>query len=319
MSSPIFFSPNSSYQKIFFTPEESKNLSKLRIIQKNLVHFQNFPDFLLNKDILSSKEYFGKFGKILKIVVVSKEDEITKKKTNSAYITYSSNKEAALAILSVDSTNIENYFVRAFFGTSKYCIHFLNNTECINKEKCMFIHSVQNENDYLGVNSKFRYSDHIKLAKKILKGSNINKIDFNVNNNNFCTQNNNNDNLFDTIIQLKRNNSNSTKSNSLYSNSLNSSFDSGINLKKNKYNFTVFKSKDQSRFSNNINVESKNDEVCDDMKNLIDQILLRYSFFKQFDFYFNFYDCQIYLCQKLYNKTNNKDIYDIYNNCMKKF
>ena len=79
MSSPIFFSPNSSYQKIFFTPEESKNLSKLRIIQKNLVHFQNFPDFLLNKDILSSKEYFGKFGKILKIVVVSKEDEITKK------------------------------------------------------------------------------------------------------------------------------------------------------------------------------------------------------------------------------------------------
>ena len=103
MSSPIFFSPNSSYQKIFFTPEESKNLSKLRIIQKNLVHFQNFPDFLLNKDILSSKEYFGKFGKILKIVVVSKEDEISKKKQNSAYITFSNNKEAALAILNFDS------------------------------------------------------------------------------------------------------------------------------------------------------------------------------------------------------------------------
>ena len=224
-----------------------------------------------------------------------------------------------MAILSVDSTNIENNFVRAFFGTSKYCIHFLNNTECINKEKCMFIHSVQNENDYLGVNSKFRYSDHIKLAKKILKGSNINKIDFNVNNNNFCTQNNNNDNLFDNIIQLKRNNSNSTKSNSLYSNSLNSSFDSGINLKKNKYNFTLFKSKDQSRFFNNINVESKNDEVCDDMKNLIDQILLRFSFFKQFDLYLDFNYCQMYLCNKIYNKTNNKDIYDVYNNSLKKF
>ncbi len=315
----IQYFQQSMIPKIYYIKEDIEKLSKLRIIQKNLVHFQGFPDNLANPEVLSRKEYFGQFGTIIKIMISSKEDEITKKKTNSAYITYSSNKEAALAILSVDSTNIENNFVRAFFGTSKYCIHFLNNTECINKEKCMFIHSLQNENDYLGVNSKFRYSDHIKLAKKILKGSNINKIDFNVNNNNFCTQNNNNDNLFDTIIQLKRNNSNSTKSNSLYSNSLNSSFDSGINLKKNKYNFTVFKSKDQSRFSNNINVESKNDEVCDDMKNLIDQILLRFSFFKQFDFYFNFYDCQIYLCQKLYNKTNNKDIYDVYNNSLKKF
>ena len=315
----IQYFQQSMIPKIYYIKEDIEKLSKLRIIQKNLVHFQGFPDNLANPEVLSRKEYFGQFGTIIKIMISSKEDEITKKKTNSAYITYSSNKEAALAILSVDSTNIENNFVRAFFGTSKYCIHFLNNTECINKEKCMFIHSVQNENDYLGVNSKFRYSDHIKLAKKILKGSNINKIDFNVNNNNFCTQNNNNDNLFDNIIQLKRNNSNSTKSNSLYSNSLNSSFDSGINLKKNKYNFTLFKSKDQSRFFNNINVESKNDEVCDDMKNLIDQILLRYSFFKQFDFYFNFYDCQIYLCQKLYNKTNNKDIYDVYNNSLKKF
>ena len=315
----IQYFQQSMIPKIYYIKEDIEKLSKLRIIQKNLVHFQGFPDNLANPEVLSRKEYFGQFGTIIKIMISSKEDEITKKKTNSAYITYSSNKEAALAILSVDSTYIENNFVRAFFGTSKYCIHFLNNTECINKEKCMFIHSVQNENDYLGVNSKFRYSDHIKLAKKILKGSNINKIDFNVNNNKFCTQNNNNDNLFDTIIQLKRNNSNSTKSNSLYSNSLNSSFDSGINLKKNKYNFTLFKSKDQSRFFNTINVESKNDEVCDDMKNLIDQILLRYSFFKQFDFYFNFYDCQIYLCQKLYNKTNNKDIYDVYNNSLKKF
>ena len=315
----IQYFQQSMIPKIYYIKEDIEKLSKLRIIQKNLVHFQGFPDNLANPEVLSRKEYFGQFGTIIKIMISSKEDEITKKKTNSAYITYSSNKEAALAILSVDSTNIENNFVRAFFGTSKYCIHFLNNTECINKEKCMFIHSVQNENDYLGVNSKFRYSDHIKLAKRILKGSNINKIDFNVNNNNFCTQNNNNDNLFDNIIQLKRNNSNSTKSNSLYSNSLNSSFDSGINLKKNKYNFTLFKSKDQSRFFNNINVESKNDEVCDDMKNLIDQILLRFSFFKQFDFYFNFYDCQMYLCQKLYNKTNNKDIYDVYNNSLKKF
>ena len=164
----IQYFQQSMIPKIYYIKEDIEKLSKLRIIQKNLVHFQGFPDNLANPEVLSRKEYFGQFGTIIKIMISSKEDEITKKKTNSAYITYSSNKEAALAILSVDSTNIENNFVRAFFGTSKYCIHFLNNTECINKEKCMFIHSVQNENDYLGVNSKFRYSDHIKLAKKIM-------------------------------------------------------------------------------------------------------------------------------------------------------
>ena len=303
---------------ICYSQEDIEKLSKIRIIQKNLVHFQGFPDNISNPEILSKKEYFGQFGTIIKIMISSKEDKITKKKNNSAYITYSSNKEAALAILSVDSTYIENNFVRAFFGTSKYCIHFLNNSECINKENCMFIHSLQNEKDYLGVNSKFRYSDHIKLAKKIVKGTNINKVNFNVNNNNFCiNNNNNNDCIIDNIIQLKRKNSNSTKSNSFCSNSLNSSFDSGINLKKNKNFNSLFQSKVQSRFFNNINSESKNDEIYDDLKNLIDQILLRFSFFKPFDLYLNFNDCQIDLCKKIFKKTNNKDIENVYNNILK--
>ena len=79
MSFPIFFSENPQLKNKYFTEEESKKLSKLRIIQKNLVHFQNFPDFLLNKELLSSKEYFGKYGKILKIMLVKKEDKIIKK------------------------------------------------------------------------------------------------------------------------------------------------------------------------------------------------------------------------------------------------
>ena len=55
MSFPIFFSENPQLKNKYFTEEEPKKLSKLRIIQKNLVHFQNFPDFLLNKELLSSK------------------------------------------------------------------------------------------------------------------------------------------------------------------------------------------------------------------------------------------------------------------------
>lgn len=264
---------NINNQKCYFTEEDREQLSKLRIIQKNLVHFQGFPDYLLNSELLQMNEYFGQFGIIKKIVVSTKEEELTKKRSNSAYITFSNNKEAALAILSIDSTNINGNFVRAFFGTSKYCMHFLNNMECINKEKCMFIHNLANENDYLGINSKFRYSDHIKLAKKILK-------DFNTNLNNnknpfnfipYFLNSNNSDNSFDKLILPKRKNSNSSRS-SLGSSTLNSSFGSRNSLKKNVNNnnnnvnnYQLFKSKDQSRFFNdNFNYKFDNEDISDE-------------------------------------------------------
>ena len=302
MSSPIFFSPNSSYQKIFFTPEESKNLSKLRIIQKNLVHFQNFPDFLLNKDILSSKEYFGKFGKILKILVVSKEDEITKKKQNSAYITFSNNKEAALAILNFDSILIGENLVRAFFGTSKYCIHFLNNLECYNKEKCMFVHQLANENDYLGVNSKFRYSEHIKLAKKIVKDNNFNNND------------KSNINVNDQIIIPKRKTSNSSQNSNLSNNTLDTSAGSGIINNKCYDNLSLFKSKNQSRFFNNNISNIVNNDISDNLKNLIDQILFRYGFFNKFNYYFKLNELENNFCQNIYKQTKDDNIKFVFDN-----
>ena len=299
-------------QKCYFTEEDREQLSKLRIIQKNLVHFQGFPDYLLNSELLQMNEYFGQFGIIKKIVVSTKEEELTKKRSNSAYITFSNNKEAALAILSIDSTNINGNFVRAFFGTSKYCMHFLNNMECINKEKCMFIHNLANENDYLGINSKFRYSDHIKLAKKILK-------DFNTNLNNnknpfnfipYFLNSNNSDNSFDKLILPKRKNSNSSRS-SLGSSTLNSSFGSRNSLKKNVNNYNnnvnnyqLFKSKDQSRFFNdNFNYKFDNEDISVEIKNLIDQILLRYGFFKKYDNFINFNDCENDLYKRIIQKN----------------
>lgn len=303
---------NINNQKCYFTEKDREQLSKLRIIQKNLVHFQGFPDYLLNSELLQMNEYFGQFGIIKKIVVSTKEEELTKKRSNSAYITFSNNKEAALAILSIDSTNINGNFVRAFFGTSKYCMHFLNNMECINKEKCMFIHNLANENDYLGINSKFRYSDHIKLAKKILK-------DFNTNLNNnknpfnfipYFLNSNNSDNSFDKLILPKRKNSNSSRS-SLGSSTLNSSFGSRNSLKKNVNNnnnnvnnYQLFKSKDQSRFFNdNFNYKFDNEDISDEIKNLIDQILLRYGFFKKYDDFINFNDCENDLYKRIIQKN----------------
>ena len=253
---------NNPEQKIHFSKDQIQKLSKLRIIQKNLVHFQGFPDTLNDQNLLLQKSHFGKFGKILKIVLVSKNEVSNKKKTNSAYITFSKIEEAANAILSMDSLIIEGYLVRAFFGTTKYCIHFLNNNECKNKEKCMFIHYLVNDNDILGMNSKFDYNDHLNLAKQILTFSfndnNRNFInDFNYSYNNYINNKRINfkDNLYDESIinyPLIRKNSSSS------SNSTNNS-DINFNLIKNKQNENyLFKYKDESRFFCNNNVENNN-------------------------------------------------------------
>ena len=166
--SVVFPSPYFDYNNSVISEAESKELSKQRIIQKNLVHFQGFPDRLYNKDILASEEYFGQYGLISKIILTNKTERKANKKSNSAYITFYSPEQASYAILSVDSIKIDDMLVRAFFGTTKYCNHFLNNFRCFNSEKCMFLHEIADPNDIITEESKFGYSEHIKLAKKII-------------------------------------------------------------------------------------------------------------------------------------------------------
>lgn len=151
-----------------FSKEDISRLSKCRIIQKNLVHFYGFPDYLYKKEILISSEYFGQYGVVSKIVLVSKEDKLNNKNHNSAYITFLTKEQAAYSILAVDSIKINGQLVRAFFGTSKYCSHFLNNRECTCEDNCMFLHHLADKNDIINDDCKFGYSDHIKLAKKII-------------------------------------------------------------------------------------------------------------------------------------------------------
>lgn len=155
-------------KKLNFSKEDISHLSKCRIIQKNLVHFYGFPDYLYKKEVLISPEYFGQYGVISKLVLVSKKDKISSENHNSAYITFLTKEQAAYAILAVDSIKINGQLVRAFFGTSKYCSHFLNNRECTCEDNCMFLHHIADKNDIINDDCKFGYSDHIKLAKKII-------------------------------------------------------------------------------------------------------------------------------------------------------
>ena len=86
-----------------FIQEKAEYYSKLRIIKKNLIHVHGFPKSIAKTDILTSYEYFGQYGKIIQAKTTHKANPETKKKSYSSYITYSNEKEAAFAILCVDS------------------------------------------------------------------------------------------------------------------------------------------------------------------------------------------------------------------------
>lgn len=326
-----------------FTEEESIQLSKQRIIQKNLVHFQGFPDRLYNKELLCSKEYFGQYGIISKIILTSKIDKKSNKKSNSAYLTFSSCEQAAYAILSVDSIKIDNQLVRAFFGTTKYCNHFLNNFNCFNSEKCMFLHYLANKNDIIADNSKFGYSEHIKLAKKIIAFGSIQSQLYVMNNSNkgnsilpnITTIYHKNDILIKTKNHRRKKSNESDSSNYIAtvdrtrscsnSSNRNSSSEKKINNKKGEKEFILkniniindndknylFKSRNQSRFfvanNNNINI-NMDDDLTNITKILIDELSLRLSFFIQFNNNIPLKKVENDFCCKLYNKSKNLEL-----------
>ena len=305
----------------FFSSQEFQYVSKIRIIQKNLVHFLGFPDSIYDENLLSSFEYFGQFGRINKIMMTSKIDEITKKKTNSAYITFSNNEEASYAILSVDSIIIDGNFVRAFFGTTKYCIHFLNNEECYNKDKCMFLHYFANENDIIDNNTKFGYNEHIKLAKKIINydsfenksfilGLNIKFKTILPNVKSIYLKDENY--FFDEIKSKSLSNSSSTSGNS---NTKSLSNKNIYDLRRNVYLNKLFKYKDKSRFFNNndeTKIKNNGIEVPLFLMDIVDEISIRIPFFIQFENLISFKKLEVEYCKK---KLNINDLsYYINNN-----
>ena len=303
-------------KKLNFSKEDIQHLSKCRIIQKNLVHFYGFPDYLYNKEILLSLEYFGQYGVITKIVLVSKKDKLNSENHNSAYITFLTKEQASYTILAVDSIKISNQLVRAFFGTSKYCNHFLNNRECTCEDNCMFLHQLADKNDIINDSSKFGYSDHIRLAKKIINfGSYNSKYYVKINKYPLKTILPNIETIYfkeNIIIKTRNHRRNisdlSNKSTSsddndsnqklinekkidfkgklylLLRNSINNKNNNNLSVKsKNNinYNNIVFKSKNQSRFYNNSNINCKylNDNNISNNNNfkiIIDSILTEY-------------------------------------------
>ena len=145
--------------------------SNIRVICKNILYLIGIPYEIANEDTLIKKEYLGQYGSIQKIIInkngyLKNESDYP---TYSSYITYSSEIEASLALLSLNNSNHSNYKLNACYGTNKYCNSFLKGIECNNKD-CYYLHEIADQNDIINKNesqTKFQFLEQQKLATKI--------------------------------------------------------------------------------------------------------------------------------------------------------
>ncbi|XP_052191651.1 uncharacterized protein LOC127800963 isoform X2 [Diospyros lotus] len=131
------------------TSEGRKQLSSVRVIQRNLVYVVGLPLNLADEDLLQRREYFGQYGKAMKVSIsrtAAGSIQHFANNTCSVYITYSKEEEAVRCIQSVHGFVLDGRSLRACFGTTKYCHAWLRNVACTNPD-CLYLHEVGSQED----------------------------------------------------------------------------------------------------------------------------------------------------------------------------
>ncbi|XP_055835570.1 uncharacterized protein LOC129904063 isoform X6 [Solanum dulcamara] len=131
------------------TADSRKQLSSVRVVQRNLVYIVGLPLSLADEDLLQRKEYFAQYGKVLKVSMSRTAAGTIQQFTNntcSVYITYSKEEEAVRCIQAVHGFILDGRPLRACFGTTKYCHAWLRSVPCTNPD-CLYLHEIGSQED----------------------------------------------------------------------------------------------------------------------------------------------------------------------------
>ncbi|XP_028025646.1 uncharacterized protein LOC114239578 isoform X1 [Bombyx mandarina] len=124
------------------TLESRRALANVRVVQNNLVFVVGLPVRLADPEILKRQEYFGKYGKIHKVVINQSTTYAgSQGPSASAYVTYVSSADALRAIQGVNNVTLDGRVLKGSLGTTKYCANFMKNQPCP-KPDCMYLHDL---------------------------------------------------------------------------------------------------------------------------------------------------------------------------------
>ncbi|KAJ3146291.1 transcriptional repressor general negative regulator of transcription subunit 4 [Geranomyces variabilis] len=127
-----------------------QNMANARVVQKNLVYVLGLPAKIATEEHLRTQEYFGQYGKIIRVMVNRRAHGHTpvlaQVPNTGVYITFQKKEDAAKSIEAVDGSVYDGKIIRATYGTTKYCSYFLKNQTCQNPA-CQFLHEPGEEPD----------------------------------------------------------------------------------------------------------------------------------------------------------------------------
>ncbi|VDM37788.1 unnamed protein product [Toxocara canis] len=148
--------------------ESRKHLSSYRVLQKNLVYVVGLSARVADPDILKKPEYFGKYGRILKVAVGSSASSNGPQSAScTAYVTYARYEDALRAIQAVNNAQLDGRIVKASLGTTKYCSSFLRSQPC-HKPECMYLHDVA-DNEVSFTKDDMHLGRHAEYEKKLIE------------------------------------------------------------------------------------------------------------------------------------------------------
>jgi CCR4-NOT transcription complex subunit 4 len=134
------------------------------VVQRNLVFVVGLSSRLADPEVLKKPEYFGRFGRIHKVVIntsttyAGNQNQVlqlallaynfnfdkflcSQGPSASAYVTYYKSEDALRAIQAVNNIIADGRTLKASLGTTKYCSHFMKNMTCP-KHDCMYLHEL---------------------------------------------------------------------------------------------------------------------------------------------------------------------------------
>lgn len=109
--------------------------ASLRVIQKNLIYITNLSPSL-TVDQLSKPEFLGQYGKIKKITPRTG----CQGKLASAYVIFCTEQDALDCMYSISESWYGGLQLKAQFGTSKFCNHFISGKQACQNPDCLFLH-----------------------------------------------------------------------------------------------------------------------------------------------------------------------------------
>ncbi|KAJ3036836.1 transcriptional repressor general negative regulator of transcription subunit 4, partial [Rhizophlyctis rosea] len=123
-----------------------RHMQNARVVQKTLVYVLNLPLKVITDEILRTPEWFGQFGKIVRITLGRRGNVYTPVLANlpntGVYVQFAKEQVAERAIYAIDGTVCDGKVLKATYGATKYCAYYLKNQPCPNSSNgtCFNLH-----------------------------------------------------------------------------------------------------------------------------------------------------------------------------------